>query len=95
MIFSVGWNASRVLAIRMAAVAALCVIVGCTPAQQQLANTLIPAAVSAVDVAFPGAAPVLTAAASLACTVQADANALPVTPLTAKISTEAGGACVW
>ena len=70
-------------------------LTACTPAQQQAADALVPAVISTAEVVFPQVTPALTAAQALACTVQADANALPPTPLQSKISTEAGIACKW
>lgn len=81
---------------RIASVALIVsVLAGCTPAQQEVANAVIPAVVSGVEIALPGATPILTAAQALACQVQADANTLPPSPTQSKISTSAGMACTW
>ena len=71
------------------------VLGGCTPAQQQAFNTLVPAIVSTAEVVNPSLAPPLTAAQSLACSIQAAANTLPPSTVQTKISTLAGTACTW
>ena len=83
---------------RLAPLLALLVVfalAACTPAQQQLVDTLAPAVVSGVEIALPGAESILTAAQALACTLQAQANTLPPSTTATALSTLAGTACTW
>lgn len=80
----------------LAGLSVCAVLASCTPQQMEMIDTTIPAIESAASIAFPGIAPILTAAESSACAAQTAANAVqPPTTASAQASAISGIGCTW